>query len=250
MKKWFSKNFFRLIRGLVWLFYPQITVEGIENLPDEPCIVVGNHTQMNGPICGELYFPGKRKIWCASQMMKMKEVPQYAFEDFWSRKPKWQHGFYRLLSYVIAPISSCVFNHAFTIPVYHDTRLMITFKQSITQLQNGGNVIIFPENYEPHNHIVNQFQKHFVDVAKLYYKRTGREIQFLPLYIAPTRKAMYLGQPVRYCAEESLDQQREEIVNYLMNEITRIAVSLPKHKVVPYANVSKKDYPFNTDEVI
>ena len=119
-----SKNFFRLIRGLVWLFYPQITVEGIENLPDEPCIVVGNHSQMNGPICGELYFPGKRKIWCASQMMKMKEVPQYAFEDFWSRKPKWQHGFYRLLSYAIAPISSCVFNHAFTIPVYHDTSFL------------------------------------------------------------------------------------------------------------------------------
>ncbi len=35
-----------------------------------------------------------------------------------------------------------------------------------------------------------------------------------------------------------------------MEEITRIAVGLPKHVVVPYANISKKNYPVNiTNEV-
>ena len=134
----FSYLCFRVIRFLVWLFYPKMTVEGTENLPPDACIVVGNHTQMNGPICGELYFPGKRKIWCAHQMMYLKEVPAYAFEDFWSGKPKWTHPFYRLLSYIIAPIAACVFNNAYT-----------TFKQTIAELENGGNVIIYPECYTP-----------------------------------------------------------------------------------------------------
>ncbi len=241
---------FRIIRWLVWVFYPKITVEGLENLPEESCIVVGNHTQMNGPICGELYFPGKRKTWCAWQMMYLKEVPAYAFQDFWSGKPKWTHWFYRLLSYVIAPISSCVFNNAYTIPVYHDTRLTTTFKKTITALEEDTNVIIFPECYEPYNNIVNQFQNRFIDIAKLYYKRTGKELNFVPVYIAPKLKKMYLGKAIRFRGDVPMDEERGRICGYLMEEITRIAAALPKHVVVPYANISKKKYPVNiTNEV-
>ena len=166
-----SLGCFRVIRWLVKVFYPKITVEGTENLPRESAIIVGNHTQMNGPICAELYFPGKRKTWCAYQMMKCKEVPAYAFQDFWSGKPRWTHWFYKALSYIIAPLSACVFTNAHTIPVYHDARLITTFKQTISALQAEENVIIFPECYSPHNHIVYEFQDKFVDVAKLYYKK-------------------------------------------------------------------------------
>ena len=178
-------------------------------------------------------------------MMHLKEVPAYAFQDFWSGKPKWTHWFYRVLSYIIAPISSCVFNNASTIPVYHDNRLTTTFKRTITALEEETNVIIFPECYEPYNNIINQFQNRFIDIAKLYYKRTGKELMFVPLYIAPKLKKMYLGEPVRFCAENSMDQERHRICTHLMEEITRIAVSLPRHVVVPYANISKKEYPVN-----
>ena len=245
MKKRISYICFRIIRWLVWLFYPKTTIEGAHFLPKDPCIVVGNHTQMNGPICGELYFPGKRKIWCAAQMMHTKEVPAYAFEDFWSGKPKWTHWFYRILSYVIAPVSSCVFNNAYTIPVYHDNRLMTTFKRTIAALEDGANVIIFPEHYEPYNNIINQFQDRFIDIAKIYYKRTGKELWFVPMYIAPKLKKVCIGKPVRFQAEAPMDQERTRICSYLMEEITEIAVKLPRHVVVPYANVSPKNYPFN-----
>ena len=153
-RNWFSYGCYRVIRWLVWLFYPKMKVAGAENLPEDACIVVGNHTQMNGPICGELYFPGERTTWCIQQMMHIKEVPAYAFQDFWSGKPKWTHWFYRLLSYIIAPISVCVFNNARTIPVYRDSRLITTFKLTISALQEGKNVIIFPEHAAPHNHII------------------------------------------------------------------------------------------------
>ena len=245
LKKKISYMCFRIIRGLVWLFYPKMTVEGVENLPAESCLVVGNHTQMNGPICGEIYFPGKRRIWCAHQMMYLKEVPAYAFQDFWSGKPKATHWFYKILSYIIAPISSCVFNNAQTIPVFRDNRLVTTFKQTISALEADTNVIIFPECYDPYNHIVNQFQRHFIDVAKLYYKRTGKELSFVPMYIAPRLKKMYIGKPVQFCANEPIEQERERICRYLMDTITQIAVELPEHVVIPYANVSKKEYHVN-----
>ena len=245
-----SLGCFRVIRWLVKVFYPKITVEGTENLPRESAIIVGNHTQMNGPICAELYFPGKRKTWCAYQMMKCKEVPAYAFQDFWSGKPRWTHWFYKALSYIIAPLSACVFTNAHTIPVYHDARLITTFKQTISALQAEENVIIFPECYSPHNHIVYEFQDKFVDVAKLYYKRTGKILNFVPLYIAPKLKKIYIGKAIPFCPDNSMEQERSRICNYLMDEITSIACSLPRHTVVPYPNIPKKDYPCNIPEEV
>lgn len=236
---------YRVVRYLVQLFYPKIEVVGQENLPDAPCIIVGNHSQMHGPIASELYFPGQRAIWCAGQMMHMKEVPAYAFQDFWSGKPRVIRWFYKLLSYIIAPLSVAVFNNAHTIPVYHDTRIISTFRQTMTALEAGKNIIIFPECAEKDNNIVNQFQDRFVSVAKFYYKRTGQVLKFVPMYLAPLLKKAYLGEPIAFDPTAPDEPERHRICACLSERITAMAVNLPPHTVVPYNNVSKKLYPTN-----
>lgn len=236
---------YRILKGLVWLFYPKLEVVGTENLPNEATIIVGNHTQMNGPIAAELYCPGKHYTWCAGQMMHLKDVPEYAFRDFWSQKPRYTHGFYKLLSYIIAPLSVLVFNSANTIGVYHDSRIISTFRDTVKRLQEGNHVVIFPEYDVKYNHILYAFQDRFIDVAKLYYRKTGKEVAFVPLYIAPKLKKMCLGKPIRFCAANPMDEERDRIRDYLMNEITEIACSLPEHTVVPYRNIPKKYYPSN-----
>lgn len=236
---------YRLCRWLVAVFYPRMELKGLENLPEGECIVVGNHTQMNGPICAELYFPGKRRIWCAGQMMHLKEVPAYAYQDFWSGKPGAVRWFYKLLSYIIAPLSVCVFNNARTIPVYHDNRLLTTFKQTVSALQEGMRVIIYPECAQPYNQILYQFQDRFIDVAKLYYKRSGKAVSFVPMYIAPSLKTMYLGKPITFQPDQPIEEERARIRDYLMTTITEIAESLPEHVVVPYLNLPKKEYPMS-----
>ena len=236
---------FRVIKWLVRVFYIKYEVEGQENLPDEPCIVVGNHTQMHGPLASELYFPGYSYTWCAGEMMHLKEVPEYAFTDFWSQKPKYTHPVYKLLSYLIAPLAVCIFNNANTIGVYHDSRIITTFKETVKRLNEGASVVIFPEHDVKYNNIVYEFQEGFVDVARLYYKRTGKEPAFVPMYIAPKLHKMYLGKPIRYNAAAPKGEEPKRICSYLMDEITQIARSLPEHTVVPYRNIPKKYYPSN-----
>lgn len=236
---------YKIVKGLVRMFYSKYKVFGTENLPSEPSIIVGNHTQMHGPIACELYFPGYRYTWTAGQMMHFKDVPDYAFQDFWSFKPKYTHWFYKLLSYLITPLSVLIFNNANTIGVYRDMRIMSTFKSTVEKLQDGANVVIFPEHDVKHNHIVYDFQDRFIDIAKIYYKKTGKELNFVPLYIAPNLKQMHLGKPISFCADSAISEERRRICDYLMTEITDIACSLPKHTVVPYRNIPKKDYPCN-----
>ncbi len=219
---------------------------GLENLPDEPCAIIGNHSQLHGPITCELYFPDTCYTWCAAQMMNLREVPSYAYKDFWSQKPKATKPFFKLISYIIAPLSVSIFNNARTIAVFRDSRILSTFKDSIAKLKDGKSVVVFPEQDAKHNHIVYDFQEGFVDIARLYYKRTGKELFFVPLYIAPRLKKVYLGKPVKFSADTPLDEERRRICDYLMDEITNIACDLPEHTVIPYRNIAKKHYPKNT----
>lgn len=240
-----GKYLYKGIKGLVRTFYPKTEIEGAQNLPREPVLVVGNHAKMNGPIVCELYFPGERYTWCAGEMMHLKDVPQYAFADFWSHKPKGIRWFYKGLSYVIAPLSVCVFNNANTIGVYHDARIISTFKNTVKRLTEGASVVVFPEHAEPYNHIVNDFHDRFVDVAKLYYNKTGKALSFVPMYLAPALKKACLGKPIAFCPENPMEQERLRICTYLKEEITRMAEALPEHKVVPYENLPRKAYPSN-----
>ncbi len=238
---------FKIIRATIALFYGKIEIEGMENLPDNNAVIVGNHTQINGPIACELFMPDNCYTWCAGEMMKLKEVPKYAFDDFWSQKPKWTHPFFKLMSYIIAPFSVSVFNNARTVPVYKDIRIMSTFKSSVKMLNEGKNIIIFPEHDQKHNNIIYDFHRNFIDIAALYYKKTGIELNFVPMYIAPNLKKIYIGKPIKYCTTNLKENEMNRIAEYLMNEITEIARNLPLHIVVPYRNIPKKYYLTNKD---
>lgn len=236
---------YRIIKGLVRLFTPKMELIGAEHIPDGPAIIVANHCQMYGPIACELYYPGKRYTWCAGQMMKWKEVPGYAFDDFWSQKPKWIQPWFKLLSYLITPISVCVFNNADTIAVYHDSRIISTFKKTVAALCDGAQVVVFPEHDVKHNHIIYGFQDKFIDIARLYHKKTGKALPFVPMYLAPNLGKMSLGVPVYFDPATPMDDERSRIRDYLMGRITDLGCSLPEHTVVPYRNIPKKDYPSN-----
>ena len=238
---------FKIIKWSVRFFYGKMEVVGLENLPKKHAILVGNHCQLNGPIAGELFLPDNCYIWCAGQMMKLKEVPDYAFQDFWSQKPKWTHAFYKGLSYLIAPLSVCIFNNARTVAVYHDARVISTFKKTVNMLTEGKNFLIFPEKDEKHNNILYKFQENFIDIAKLYYKKTGIELTFVPVYIAPKLKKMYIGEGTTYQSENPIKEERKRISAYLSDEITSIARNLPLHTVVPYRNMPKRHYLTNKD---
>ena len=242
-----SMLLFRIVRGLVRVFYGKMEVEGLENLPKKDVIIVGNHTQMNGPIAGELFLPKNCYTWCAGQMMNRKEVPEYAFNDFWSQKPKWTHPFYKALAHIIAPLADCIFNCARTIPVYRDMRIIGTFKRTVQMLKDGKNILIFPEKDEKHNNILYKFQENFVDVALMYYKKTGVELTFVPLYIAPRLKKMYIGAGIRFDGKAPIEEERRRIADCMSEAITEMARALPEHIVVPYRNIPKKYYLTNNE---
>lgn len=241
---------YRAVRGLVKLFYPRPELVGVENLPEGPCVIVGNHAQMNGPIVAEIFLPGDREIWCASEMMHLREVPAYAYRDFWSQKPAYSRWFFRLLSYAIAPLSVCLFNNARCIGVYRDARSLGTFRRTLERLEEGARVVIFPECDPPRNHILYTFQDPFIGLGRMYARRTGRRLAFVPMYVAPALKKTFFGAPIEYDPDADPREELVRVREALVEAITAMAVAQPRHRVVPYRNIPRRQYPMNLpDEV-
>ena len=236
---------FKAVIGALRFFYPRYTFEGLENLPDEPCLIIANHAQAHGPILCEVQFPIPRYTWCIGQMMRREEVADYAFEDFWSKKPRAVRWIFKIVSHLIARPAAFLMSNANAIGVYHDHRLLSTFRQTTAVLQDGYSVVIFPECYDEYNNIVWQFQEGFVDAARMYHRKTGKALPFVPLYIAPKIKKAVFGMPTYFDPAVPITKERTRICTYLMDAITAAARKLPKHTVVPYPNIPKKDYPTN-----
>lgn len=238
---------YRFIKWLVWVLYPKFKVEGLEKLPADATVIVGNHSQTNGPVFSELHLPINHQTWCRGEMMHLKETPSYMFKDFWGQKSRFTQPIYKAFAYLISPLAAFIFKHANTIAVYNDSRVMTTFKASVRYLTEGESIVIFPEHDVKYNNIIYDFQDNFIDLARLYCKKTGKALSFTPLYIARNLKTAYIGEPIYYSAESDKDTERARIKQYLMDNITSLAKSAPEHTVVPYRNIKKSTYPKNTD---
>ncbi len=244
MKKKKTHFLYKLICRFGYWFFPKFEIEGYENVKDGDCIIAGNHCQVYGPIANELYMKGDFRIWCASEVMDKKVISDYAYREFWGRKPKWTKWFYKLLS-KLGPVVAQVFIDAHTIPVYRGLAVIKTFNYSIESLNEGANNVLFLENYNPHNNIINEFKEGFVDLGRMYYKKHGKILKFAPMYVAPSLKKIYIGKPTAFDPNANMDDERARIKKYLMDEVTNIAVSLPNHKVVPFANGTKAEWPMS-----
>ena len=238
---------YKFLRFLINIFYKKRTFEGIEKIGDEPVIFVGNHAQMHGPLIAEVQFPIKRMTWSIGNVLTKKDFIEHAKTDFWGAKPKSSRWFYNILAHLLAPIAVNIFNSADLIGVYKDQRLIGTFKETVKYLCEGYNIIIFPECPTPFNNIVNEFQDKFIDVARLYYKRTGKCLSFVPMYNAVRLKKVLFGNPIKYNPNIPIEELRKLICDHLKTEITNLALSLPPHRVVQYVNTGRKNNPLSKD---
>lgn len=63
------------------------------------------------------------------------------------------------------------------------------------------------------------------------------------MYNAVRLKKVLIGKPIKFNPDNEISTERKRINDYLKQEITNLAKSLPIHIVVPYSNIKKKEYP-------
>lgn len=241
MKKYYSsaKEYYRVKRlKLVYRFFSAIgkiffkycEFKGCEKI-SEPSIIIANHTQLQAPLATLFYYPREARVWVNAEFITPKgmhdNLMRVALKDY---KPKW---FFHILTYLLSIPSHFFFRGAEGIPAYHDMRVKISFDKTTQTLEEGKDVVIFPE--KARSPMINKYlmtiNEGFAYSAFHYYEATKKCVKFYPAYCCNDLKLFLIGEPIQYDPNINMKQQRKIITDYLGEQITKLAETLPPHRI-------------------
>lgn len=236
----FGQVYNKIMHAIARMVFPKAKTVFEIPFDNEPAVFVCNHSGIRGPVLMTLDFHVRHKTWTLSYAMDRKKAVNYAFHDILVGDSRRFKGFYRFLSKVISIALPELLKYEPVIPVYHDSNLISTFKQSIKALNDGESLVIFAESSERYTEYINRLQVGFIDFARLYYRRSGKRINFYPVYVEKKNAVISVGKPIAYDPGISMDEQRQRIALYLCDNIDRLARRLPPHTPMPF--LSQKWY--------
>ena len=215
------------------LYYHRI--RGKENIKldkDIACVFVCNHGEIYGPIATNLYVPFFFRPWVTYEMMEREVVADRVCNGILQNQ-KWLAPWlaHLLVDKIAAPILVWIMKSVDSIPVYHDNprKLMQTFRQTTAAMEAGDNILLFPENAdttENHRYAregVSEFFTGFTMIGQLYYNKTGKCAQFIPLYADKHKRTITFGIPTRYNPDLPNNEEKERLCHYLRGEMLRLA---------------------------
>ena len=204
--------------------YPRPTILFSET-PDyrEPVVFVANHEKNYGPSIMQLFFPIPYRPWVIHRMLERNVCREYIREDFFEGRMGVPAPFSDWVAGLLERPLLGLMHSTRPIPVYREAPggIVQTFNQSIAALENGENLLIFPENgklphYSPR---VKDIHTGFIYLAKLFHRRTGRSLTFVPVAINPSQDALSVGLRTVFNPGIDFRQEQERIRKHLLRQI-------------------------------
>lgn len=198
---WEQSGFYRFLRKIVQIFTKKMHTTWEKPFLDNPSIFVCNHDRAYGPIAMCAHFDHYKDVrpWVNSPVLSAKEIPEYVRQDFWWKPGKWYTWILNhSLVYIIALLLPPILKGSACIPVYHDTRVVLTLKDSINALKSGKHIILFPERPSGYCQYDEEIIDGFVSIGKLFYRRTKQILYFYPTYVDWSDKTITIAEPVPY----------------------------------------------------
>lgn len=201
--------------------------------PDTACVFTCNHSEIFGPVVTNLFIPFTFRPWVISEMAVMEETAEYLYTYTFKRQKWLPESLKRPLSRFVTPPLNWIMASIECIPVYRNRPrdLINTFRDSAAAMEAGDNLLIFPEDpndpsLKENGYVregVGPFFKGFVNVAQIYYRRTGKCAQFYPLYADKRRRRLTFGKPIRYNPDNTPVVEQERVSSHLWQEMHRLS---------------------------
>ena len=95
-------------------------------------------------------------------------------------------------------------------------------------------MVIFPESPIEYSKNICELQSGFIDIARIYYNNTGKEIKFVPLFVVPSPNTMLIGDAISYDHTKNSKEDRKAFAHKLTVAIDELAETVPDHKLIPF----------------
>ncbi len=196
---------------------------------DKGSIVLSNHEGTDAPMALELYYDAPMRMWGAHEMNSgLRKMYSYQSKVYFHQKKHWNIHLARLFCLIASPLTNLFYSGFDLISTYHDARFAKTIRESITSLENGDNLIIFPEKSD--KGYLPELEGFFSGFALLGEKCVKRNID-PPIYVAYYRKSdntYIFDKPVYYSELQKSGKSKEQIADLLRlrcNELGKLDVT-------------------------
>ena len=215
---------------LYFFFHCRLSIPAEIEQSDEPFVFVANHYSVFGPASFVLSVPFLCSIWQNEEIIS----PDSAAETI-------RPGLKRLLPFLsgrmldrlcgkLGSLSCKILVRFGAIPVNRKepSRLMSTMRKSVDALEQGQNLLIFPETGLPEYSLtsVTPFFSGFATIGKLYHRRTGKVLRFCPCYIDEQHHVIHFGEPVSYNPENpDISEESARVSDELNLRVRKMAAA-------------------------
>ncbi len=216
-----------------------LRVAGREHLrrDDYPSVFVCNHGFIYGPISAVIYLPTYFRPWVHNVMLD----PDTASREISKSLPFFKKIFGRRLGgWMVRQFTRAIcwaLNSCNPIPVVRGASrdVMATFNESLKALEDGDNILIFPEKprnllkavpdaeYNPDN--VRSFYTGFAHIGKMYYDRCGKSLLFYPLFSDRDSHSFRIGKPVLYDPTLEPHESKRRLAEQLQSRMAELEIA-------------------------
>lgn len=209
-----QSRLFRSLRSIIRWVTPKMETVWEVPYQDGPGIFVCNHDRAYGPIamCAHFSLYPKIRPWINAQVLSHKAMPEYVRHDYWWDPNKWNSKILsHTLAYFYALIIPPILKGADCIPVYHDGGVMSTLRSSVKYLQDGQQLLLFPEHPCGYCQYTEELFDGYTAVGRLLYKRTGQLVRFYPTFVNWNTHTISVAKPLVYDPAKPLKAQTSAI---------------------------------------
>ena len=216
------KRSYRALRGLLRVFTPRMKTIWDVPWDGEPCVLCPNHDRAWGPIDMCVHFDRRDIVrpWYNAGVIDRKGLPAYVRNDSWWNPdgllaPLWNATVPYAVSWVLPP----VIRSTPGIPVYYDTKVYQTFKDTLAALKDGDIAVIFaqfPNGYQSH---AEHLSRGFLLIGPMAWRRLKLKLKFYPVHVDHRAHTIHVLAPAAYDPEQSEEENEARILACLERDI-------------------------------
>ena len=213
-----AKFFFKPVRLLLF----NSRLRGTRKLLNkDPVIMVANHVGSFGPVSVIASLPIRMYPWVAHEVTDRKTAAPRIQAEFLEQELHLRPPFSTFLARVVGRICAALMRDIGAIPVYAKSRkIRSTMRCSLGLLEEGKNIIVFAEDPSKRlNDALCELRTGFIHVARLYYEKTRKAIQFLPIAVNRKVRGIRIGSPIRFDPSLPFPRERQRLKGELQNTI-------------------------------
>lgn len=194
----------------------------------KPTVYVCRHLNMHGPITTLKTFNFDLHPLVLSVFFDENTAYNHLKDYTFSVKKNKSSKRHSLKAKVSAWFLVKLINSLKSVPVYRGgNKSIITLKKSLDVLNSGDSIIVFPDiNYSSNYDTVSDIYDGFLLLGEMYKKKTGEDLQFVPLYIDEQNKTIVSNKPIVVndfkTEREKAKQKIIKSINFSSENFTKI----------------------------